>query len=648
MTTDQATTGTTDSQSVIQRQIAAAIERIGRLLSAHLDGDGASEWHDDALADSVGAGPAQDIADLFGLTRFESDLLMLCAAVELDGGIAAAVSRALDTRDPRPTFGLALACLPHAHWDALQPEAPLRSWRLVNVSDSGTLTSRRASIDERVLHHLLGLPARDPRLDGMVIAFPPSGPMFRSHENAATEFARSVVNARRQVIVNLRANDEATGRAFAMHVSDTLGAVPVGVVAPALPRPGLTLHDLTRLLDREWLLSRSLPVVFGIEDQEPAVGVLAETSLTPVIITINAPPKTCTSVSSRVVLNHTVPAPSPAEQRSLLRHAINGAADPDLMSAVDDVAHRHSLTSESIAAIGLEMNQPDGEASPSQRLHTLCRERSRTRLDNLAQRIASRAGWSDIVLPTGHLDRLRDITRQVRHRFTVYDEWGFADRTSRGLGVTALFAGESGTGKTLAAEIIANELSLDLYRVDLAATVSKYIGETEKNLSRLFDAAEGSGAVLLFDEADALFGKRTEIRDSHDRYANLEVAYLLQRMESYRGLAILTTNLRSNLDRAFVRRLRFIMQFPFPDEEQRAEIWRKAFPPQTPLENVEPESLAKLTIPGGSIWSIALSAAFAAAEAGTAITPAHLVQAARTEYAKNDRSLTMTEMAALR
>ena len=223
------------------------------------------------------------------------------------------------------------------------------------------------------------------------------------------------------------------------------------------------------------------------------------------------------------------------------------------------------------------------------------------------------------MLPAGHLDLLREIVRHVRHRTQVYERWGFGARTSRGLGVTALFAGESGTGKTLAAEVLARELGLDLYRIDLAATVSKYIGETEKNLRRLFDAAEASGAVLLFDEADALFGKRGEVKDGHDRYANLEVAYLLQRMESYRGLAILTTNLRSNVDRAFLRRLRFVVQFPFPDARAaRGDLAARRSRARRRSTAIDPDALARLTVSGGSIRSIALSAAFAAAEDGTA------------------------------
>ncbi len=195
----------------------------------------------------------------------------------------------------------------------------------------------------------------------------------------------------------------------------------------------------------------------------------------------------------------------------------------------------------------------------------VCRSSGRRRLDDLAECITAAATWDELVLPEPQLAALRQIAAQVRRRGRVYDDWGFARRNPRGLGVAALFCGGSGTGKTMAAEVLACELDLDLYRIDLSSVVSKYIGETEKNLRRVFDAAEDSGAILLFDEADALFGKRSDVKDSHDRYANIEVSYLLQRMEAYRGLAILTTNLKSALDPSFQRRLRFIVHFPFPD-----------------------------------------------------------------------------------
>jgi len=235
----------------------------------------------------------------------------------------------------------------------------------------------------------------------------------------------------------------------------------------------------------------------------------------------------------------------------------------------------------------------------------------------------------------------------VRHRAVVNDQWGFAARHGRGIGLTALFAGASGTGKTMAAEVIAAELHLDLYKIDLATVVSKYIGETEKNLREIFSAAEQSGAILLFDEADALFGKRSEVRDSHDRYANLEVSYLLQQMEAYQGVAILTTNMQHALDTAFTRRLRFIVQFPFPDAAARELIWRGIFPAATPVADLDFAGLALLTVAGGVIRNIATLAAFQAAGDGGRIEARHILAAVRTEYAKTGKPLTAAELRGL-
>ena len=247
------------------------------------------------------------------------------------------------------------------------------------------------------------------------------------------------------------------------------------------------------------------------------------------------------------------------------------------------------------------------------------------------------------MLPEAQCRTLRDVAAQVRQRAKVYEEWGFGAKGTRGLGISALFAGSSGTGKTMAAEVLANDLRLDLYRIDLSQVVSKYIGETEKNLRRVFDAAEESGAVLLFDEADALFGKRSEVRDSHDRYANIEVSYLLQRMEAYRGLAVLTTNMKTLLDTAFLRRIRFVVEFSFPDAAHRAEIWRHIFPEATPTEGVDITRLANLNVAGGNIRNIAMQAAFLAAESGEPVRMWHLLRAARGEYAKLEKPLTDAE-----
>jgi SpoVK/Ycf46/Vps4 family AAA+-type ATPase len=239
----------------------------------------------------------------------------------------------------------------------------------------------------------------------------------------------------------------------------------------------------------------------------------------------------------------------------------------------------------------------------------------------------------------------------VAQRNTVYQTWGFARKMNRGFGISALFAGASGTGKTMAAEVIAAGLRLSLYRIDLSAVVNKYIGETEKNLRRLFDAAENSGAILLFDEADALFGKRSEVKDSHDRYANIEVNYLLQRIESYRGLAILASNMKGALDTAFLRRLRFIVNFPFPSLADRRRMWERVFlqedapadRPAPPLAALDYERLARLNLAGGQIHNVAINAAFSAAHAGSSITMPLILAAARAEFVKLDRPINEAE-----
>jgi SpoVK/Ycf46/Vps4 family AAA+-type ATPase len=280
----------------------------------------------------------------------------------------------------------------------------------------------------------------------------------------------------------------------------------------------------------------------------------------------------------------------------------------------------------------------------ARRLWENCRSQTRPRIAELAQRIEANNTWSDLVLPEAQLETLRQVVAHVRHRAQVYESWGFSSKGSRGLGISALFTGTSGTGKTMAAEVLANDLRLDLYRIDLSSVVSKYIGETEKNLRRVFDAAEEGGAILLFDEADALFGKRSEVKDSHDRYANIEVSYLLQRMEAYRGLAILTTNMKNAVDSAFLRRIRFVVPFPFPDAKQRAEIWRRVFPASTPTHGLDYARLSRLNVTGGNIRNIALNGAFLAADAREPVGMKHLLLAAQCEYNKLEKPLTEAEV----
>ncbi|HKG15259.1 MAG TPA: ATP-binding protein, partial [Pyrinomonadaceae bacterium] len=290
-------------------------------------------------------------------------------------------------------------------------------------------------------------------------------------------------------------------------------------------------------------------------------------------------------------------------------------------------------------AQAVEEEDADDTSARGERLWDACLRATRPRLDALAQRLDPVATWDDIVLPPAEISLLHQIAAQIGQRSIVYDEWGFRKKMNRGLGISALFTGQSGTGKTMAAEVIANELRLNLYRIDLSAVVSKYIGETEKNLRRLFDAAEDGGMILFFDEADAIFGKRSEVKDSHDRYANIEINYLLQRMEAFGGLAILATNMKSALDAAFMRRLRFVVNFPVPTAAERRLIWEKAFPEEVPTEELDFDRLSRLNLTGGNIHSIVLNASFLAAGAGTHVTMPVVLEAARTELRKLERPI---------
>jgi SpoVK/Ycf46/Vps4 family AAA+-type ATPase len=275
-----------------------------------------------------------------------------------------------------------------------------------------------------------------------------------------------------------------------------------------------------------------------------------------------------------------------------------------------------------------------------------CRLQSNRGLAALAAQITPRYGWDDIVLPPGQLAQLREVHDQVRYRALVYETWGFDRKLALGKGLAVLFAGPPGTGKTMAADVLAHTLELDLYKVDLSAVVSKYVGETEKNLARIFAAGRTSNAILFFDEADALFGKRTQVRDAHDRYANVEVSYLLQQMEEYDGVIILATNLRKNVDEAFARRLAATMDFPVPGTAERRRIWAQVWPPETPRDpDLDLDLLAaQVEVTGGAIRNIAVAAAFLAAADGGVVTMPHLLHATRREYQKMGTVLTAAKL----
>jgi ATP-dependent 26S proteasome regulatory subunit len=323
---------------------------------------------------------------------------------------------------------------------------------------------------------------------------------------------------------------------------------------------------------------------------------------------------------------------------------VNAGLERDELRALADrfVLTPGQITAAARAAVDEQLFKEDATDRleiTSASLFAAARAQSGQSLGNLAVKVVTIHTWDDLVLPRVTAQRVREIAAAIKHRHTVYSDWGFAGRISSGQGLKALFAGPSGTGKTMTAGVIARELGLDLYKIDLSAIVSKYIGETEKNLDAIFRAAQSSNAMLFFDEADALFGKRSEVKDAHDRYANIEVAYLLQKIEEYEGVVILASNLSKNIDDAFARRMHYVVEFPLPGEEHRERLWRGMLPPQVPLgDDVDIRFIARqFAITGGDICNVALDAAFLAAQDGRVVNMKHLVQAMARQMLKQGR-----------
>jgi SpoVK/Ycf46/Vps4 family AAA+-type ATPase len=599
----------------------------------------------------------EQLCTLFSLSPFERDILLLCVGMELDPNFELLCADAQGNRERNyPTLGLALSVLPNSHWSVLASQSPLQRWQLIEIGKELTLTQSPLRIDKRILCYLLDEPCQDEQLAGILKPMPPasSAPLPPSHQKLAEQLVATWSHGSATSsfpIVQLCGSEVTAKYSIAAVACASVGFNLNVMEASILPPNPHELNHLIQRWFREALLTNSA-LLLNCDEVNQADAV-REFAISQFIENLNSP----LIVSSqerqhprqRPLITFDVPPLTHSEQLAIWNSNL-GTAAAELNGQVEALASQFNLSTPAILTACLKVKgemgkREEDKTSPIQnQLWDICRTMARPRLDDLAQRIESTATWEDLVLPEQQRQTIRDISAHVRQRAKVYQGWGFAGKGGRGLGISALFSGASGTGKTMAAEVIAQELRLDLYRIDLSAVVSKYIGETEKNLRRIFDAAETGGAILLFDEADALFGKRTEVKDSHDRHANVEVSYLLQRMEAYQGLAILTTNLKGSLDQAFLRRIRFVVPFPFPDAKARAEIWQRIFPSRTPTQGLDVNLLGKLNVAGGNIRNIALNAAFLAAEAGEAVMMKHILQSAKSEYVKLERSLSDTEI----
>lgn len=607
----------------------------------------------------------------FELSAFDLDLIAIALAPELDRRYDRLYAYLQDdVRCKRPSVDLALNLLCPTAADKLtrrshfSTDAPLMRHRLLHlVAESDrtkpTLLAQEYHLDEQVVRFLLHQPGLDGRLASFCQLLHPIASFTDLYLNPEIQLAlTTLVKADWQTQTPLQLyfqgcdliSQHLTAKALAATVNAPLLSVDLAKIADN--KADFAPH--LNLIFREAWFQKALLYLDGLDAiaNEPTFvyddlmsAIAQHKSIT--ILAGTQPGIPPAHVSVEFI---TVPFAIPDfTQRRIcwqtqLKTA-NISIDPTELDALCD---RFRLTPSQItSAIKNTCNTARWQTAaqknpdPTLLLFAAARAQSGRDLTALARKIEPQYTWDDIVLPADHKTQLREICNQTQYRNLVLNEWGFDRKLSLGKGLNVLFSGPPGTGKTMAAEVIARELQLDLYKIDLSQIVSKYIGETEKNLNRIFTAAANSNAILLFDEADAIFGKRSEVKDAHDRYANIEIGYLLQKMEEYEGLAILTTNLRSNMDDAFVRRLRFIIEFPFPNEQQRRQIWEKVWPDPTPCSpDLNLDLLARrFEITGANIRNIALAAAFLAADDGRVIHMPHLFQAIRREYQKLGRIL---------
>ncbi len=580
------------------------------------------------------------LAAASGLTDLDVELLVVSMVPDLDSRFERLYGYLNDdvTRR-RATVGLALALADQPSASAaararLLPGAPLIDRALLQVEDADRpFLTRALRVPDRVTAHLLGDDAPDPDLTGLLTAPEP----FAGEQAArlATALAAG------QLLSYVREAGIGIGPSVASAALAATGRPVLGIDLTRIADTGNLLQTVA-VLGREAML-RGAGIVAGPVEALAAAGsasgpaALRQLTDLPVPVTIVGTVSWDPGWSDGVPLLTEAPTLSPTERTALWAAALNGSgvgtdAVPAHFVLGPGQVSRAVRAATTAAVVGSGQITADD-------LRRGARAQNAAGLERLARRIEPAVGWDDIVLPDASRGQLHDLASRARNRDLVLVEWRMRTGGGRGRGVTALFAGDSGTGKTMSAEVIAGELGLDLYTVNLATVVDKYVGETEKNLERIFSEAGGVNAVLLFDEADAIFGKRSEVRDAHDRYANIESAYLLQRMETFDGLAILATNLRSNIDDAFTRRLDMIIDFPAPDEESRLSIWQRCLQPPAPSAgDLDLEFCARaFTLSGGNIRSAATTAAYLAAGNCRPIGMPELVTAIAQEYRKLGR-----------
>jgi hypothetical protein len=610
------------------------------------------------------------LQNTFGLSSFDLDILAISLAPELDRHYERVYAYLQDDMsNKKPTVDMVLNLLCSSVPEKLSrrkhftTNSPLINHRLLHLcpephQQQSTLLSYRLILDSQVVRLLLHQSGLDSRLTSCCQLLEPTIYFDTLYLKADVQTALEALlredwQKQQPLLLYFQGTDSTGKRRTAQIVAKTLEVTLLVADLAKLVEDKANFEEKLQLLWREaWFFNCLLYLdnfdILYLQDHQILYQSFLRELEKNIGITIlsgvqNWMP-TATGVTGLITVPFTVP--EPIQRREYWQIHLKAAQVNLEDRELDVLCDRFLLTPDQIAdavatayntARWQEIDSTQDKPLPSfLNLCSAARAQSGHDLATLARKIEPKYTWDDIVLHPNQITQLQDICKEAEYRNLVHQKWGFADKLSLGKGLNVLFSGSSGTGKTMAAEVIAHQLQLDLYKIDLSQIVSKYIGETEKNLNRIFTAATNSNAILFFDEADALFGKRSEVQDARDRYANIEVGYLLQKMEEYEGIAILTTNLRNNIDEAFERRLRFIIEFTLPDTKNRHLIWQRIFPKNAPCSpNLDLELLAQnFEITGANIRYIALTAAFLAADDGGVIEMVHLIRALRREYQK--------------
>jgi len=606
------------------------------------------------------------LSKLFNLTNMEKLVVVLCLAAEFDtkyGRLYAYLQD--DMTKKRPTVDLVLRLLSKNSEEKLDlmqiisANSPLMRYNLIQFDDDSNnvnplLSSRYLKLDERIVAFLLGISFMEPKLGrSLEIIYPEerNDVTIPSELKNYLEMIKSgKIKQTKKIVLNLGGPDEIAKRSFAEAVCKELNVLLLSIDLKDILQKNLPHEWSMRTLCRETLLLPAALYVkgFDITDDEKESNQLLKVLAKSIeeigwffFLSGNGKWHPIDNHGNITLISHTVEMPNINSRKEIwqtLSEAYRFDNDVDFETlATKYLFTRYRIERALYHARDLAKKREGEDCKINMKdLYEGCRAQCGQNLASLARKVNPLFTWNDIVLPPNIKDQLKEICYSIKHRRLVYEQWGFEKKLSLGKGLNVLFSGPSGTGKTMAAEIIANDLNLEMYKIDLSMVVSKWIGKTEKNLSGIFNEAREMNAILFFDEADSLFGKRTSIKDSHDRYANMEINFLLQKLEEFDGIVILASNYKENIDNAFSRRMHHAVEFPFPDEESRLTIWENIFPKDAPLENnVDLRYLAnKFKISGGNIKNVALCAAFLAAEASSPISMIHVMKALKREYMK--------------